>query len=195
MKSQCANKKDLFLGILLFSGLLLIGFSAWFFAGKTNIQYQNTSVESTDLNVSNITIKKYNTKGELVQWIESPLISHFIQNNSHLIQSPHMVVKDTDKPSLDIRSLYAISLLGGAHITFLHNVNIHQDASNTATASHLQTEELIYLPKEKKALTDKKIRFEQAGTVIYSQGFRANLGDQQIVHLSKAKAIQKPAQS
>lgn len=189
-------KKELISGSILGFSLIFLAFFGWYFASSTPEHHldQNTLANSVDLVVSKVLVKKFDEQGKLSQFVESPLIQHVSNNNTHIINLPHIIIRQTNKPELDIQSLEATSILGGQQITFNKKVRIHQKGSATTQESRLETEELVYFPNEKRAKTDKDMIMRQAGTVIHAKGMNAYLGEQQRVALSKARAIYEPKQ-
>lgn len=199
MKMQkWAAKKELITGSFLGLVMLLLAFSGWYFVNVPAFSTldQTTLNNSIDLRVSNVVIKKFDNKGQLVHFMEAPYIKHKPYQDTHVISSPHIVINQTNKAPVEIRSKEATSTFAGNTIRFYKEVTIHQGRSHSADESLFKTEELLYYPKTKYAVSNKPITYSQAETEIKSQGMRAYLGDNQhSALLLKARARYEPNHS
>lgn len=187
--NKLTRKKDLMIGSLLFFSLMGLSFGGWYFASSPVLKSINedTLMNTADLNVSQLTVKQFDTRGSLVHFIQSPFVKHIPAHDTHLITLPHIISRQPNKPLLEIRSLDATSIQGGKQITFEKQVVVLQKKTGKETST-MTTEELVYYPSKKIASTQKKIRFHENGSTLYSQGMKADLGKNQSIHLSKVRA-------
>lgn len=173
--------------------LIILAFSGWYFAGSGPVAKLDAKTLSTtpDAIVTNLTVRQFNTKGSLANYLQTPLMHHIPQDNTHTLQSPHILVTQPEEQQIwDIRSHYATAVNGGAQITFTKQVVIHQQNAQNPE-SIFKTEELVYFPRDKLAITDKEVTFEQPGNLIQSKGMKAWLVEKR-VQLSNARGTYDP---
>jgi len=180
---------------LFFAAFLLIG-SGWYYKQlKPSIRLDNETLSTTiDSTVSKLTVRQFNEKGELVNLLTTPLMEHIPKDNVHLLQTPHIRIKEPDQPAWEINSLTAKSYEGGERITFINKVVVHQNADKKTQESTFKTEKVTYFPKEKRATTDLFVTFEQPGNIVESTGMNAYLEEKRVELLHGAKGSYAPSQ-
>lgn len=180
---------------LFFAAFLLIG-SGWYYKQlKPSIRLDNETLSTTiDSTVSKLTVRQFNEKGELVNLLTTPLMEHIPKDNVHLLQTPHIIIKEQDQPAWEINSLTAKSYEGGERITFINKVVVHQNADKKTQESTFKTEKVTYFPKEKRATTDLFVTFEQPGNIVESTGMNAYLEEKRVELLHGAKGSYAPSQ-
>ena len=180
---------------LLLAALMLIG-STWYYKQiKPNFRLDSDALSTTiDSTVSQLTVRQYNQEGELANVSTSPLMEHIPKDNIHLLQTPHIVIKEKDQAAWEINSLKAKSYDGGERIIFINKVIVHQDADEKNQESTLKTEEITYFPKEKRATTNLFVTFEQPGNTMESTGMNAYLDEKRVELLHGAKGSYAPSQ-
>ena len=180
---------------LFFAAFLLIG-SGWYYKQlKPSIRLDNETLSTTiDSTVSKLTVRQFNEKGELVNLLTTPLMEHIPKDNVHLLQTPHIIIKEPDQPAWEINSLTAKSYEGGERITFINKVVVHQNADKKTQESTFKTEKVTYFPKEKRATTDLFVTFEQPGNIVESTGMNAYLEEKRVELLHGAKGSYAPSQ-
>ena len=151
------------LAVWLFITLMSLAYSGWYFASTPAVkQLDNKTLSTTvDTIVNDLTVWQYDVKGELVNYLETPLLHHIPLNNTHWLKTPYITVKPENQALWQIRSQQASATNGGKEITFDKKVIIHQD--DPAGSSTFKTEKLTYYPKEKYAFTPLEVTFEQPG--------------------------------
>ncbi len=179
----------------LFSALIILAFLGWYCASSSPTQLldDDTLAKTIDTIVLNLTVRRFDERGQLVHYLETPKMEHLPYNNSYFFEMPYLSLKQSEQP-WEIKAQKAIALNNGEEINFLHHVIVHQPATATNTASTMKTEKLIYFPKQKIASTDVPVDFYQTGTVVHSQGMKAYFNDKRVL-LSKARAVYEPKQS
>lgn len=179
-------------GVIL-AVLMLIG-SGWYYTHlRPIIQLDKDTLSNTvDATVSKLTVKQFNEAGVLINQLTTPLMEHIPKDNIHLLQNPHIVIKENQQPAWDITSKKAKSFDGGHYITFRENVVVHQEASKANQESTIKTEEVTYYPQEKKATTNLFVTFEQPGNLIESTGMNAYLDEKRVELLHGAKGSYVP---
>lgn len=180
---------------VLVAALLLIG-SSWYYKQlKPLIRLDNETLSTTiDSTVTKLTVRQFNENGELANLLTTPLMEHIPKDNIHLLQTPHIVIKEKDQPEWEINSRTAKSYQGGERITFINKVVVHQNPDKKTQESTLKTEEVTYFPKEKRATTDLFVTFEQPGNIIESTGMNAYLEEKRVELLHGAKGSYAPTQ-
>ena len=140
---------------------------------------------AVDLTVTNINFKEFNQKGELANYLETPLVEHVPKNNTHLLTKPHIIVKEEDKAPWDINAQYAKAVKGGQKITFSNDVTIAQKKDIKNGNILLRTEEITYFPNKKYAITKKDVKLQQDESIVEATGLKAFLAENRIQFLSK----------
>lgn len=179
----------------LFCALLALASLGLHFAGSTPVSRLDDKTLSltADIVLTEVSLRRFDAEGKLINLLESPEIQHIPDNNSHLIKLPSISLSQADQAAWKINSKQAKAINGGEEITFLQDVVIHQAKSKHNQESTMKTQKLVYLPKEKLASTDVTVRFEQPGTVVYSEGMKAYLEDKRVLLLSRARATFEPS--
>lgn len=179
---------------LLFTVLILAG-SGWYFSNLEKVtQLDNDTLSSTvDTTITQLTVRQFNTEGLLANLLMTPLMQHIPKDDIHLLQTPHIIIKQADQPAWEINSIKAKSFEGGKRITFMEHVVVHQKPGDKTSESTLKTEEVTYYPKEKKATTNLFVTFEQPGNIIQSNGMNAYLDEKRVELLHRARGSYVPA--
>jgi lipopolysaccharide export system protein LptC len=178
----------------LFLILIACACSGWYFASASPVVQldDHTLSRTNDIVIHHLTVRQYDAQGNLVHLLKTPHMKHIPLNDSHWVQSPHIIVTQNDKPAWDIRSREAHLIHGGEKITFRKDVVIHQPHDAHATESTIKTEELVYFPKKQFASTRVEIAFEQPGNIIHSNGMNAYLAEKRVQLLNKARGTYVP---
>ncbi|MFI4962358.1 MAG: LPS export ABC transporter periplasmic protein LptC [Legionellales bacterium] len=175
--------------------LLILTSSGWYFTHlkKITLLDKETLTTTIDTTVSKLTVRQFDTKGVLINLLKTPLMQHIPKDDLTLLQTPHIIISQDNKPSWEIRSVKAKSFNGGKTITFINQVVVHQKPDEKNPESTLKTEEVTYYPKEKKATTDLPVTFEQPGNVIQSTGMNAYLDEKRVELLHQARGSYAPS--
>ncbi|WP_133128217.1 LPS export ABC transporter periplasmic protein LptC [Legionella nagasakiensis] len=178
----------------LFIALISLACSGWYFASTPATQKLDDKTLSTtvDTTIHQLTVYQYDAHGKLVNYLQTPLLRHIPQDNKHWLKTPHIIITQAKEPPWEIRSKQAISLHGGEKITFSKSVVIHQPKDGHTPESTLKTEEMIYFPKEKLAMTEKEVTYEQPGNIVQSTGMKAYLAEKRVQLLNRARGIYDP---
>jgi lipopolysaccharide export system protein LptC len=178
---------------LLISLIALIGSNWYYKLPNKHNTLDDASLSSTvDTTVYQLSVQQFNELGELANQLNTPLMEHIPKDNIHLIQTPHLLIKEKDQPAWEISSAKAKSVAGGSQITFIHNVVVHQQAGQTNQESTLKTEEVTYFPQEKKATTDLFVTYDQPGNRVQSTGMNAYLDEKRVELLHGARGSYVP---
>ncbi|PJD96879.1 MAG: LPS export ABC transporter periplasmic protein LptC [Legionella sp.] len=173
--------------------LVLMGSSFYYTQFKPVIQLDNETLSTTiDTSILQLSVKKFNELGELSSLMTTPRMEHIPKNNVHLLQTPHVVIKEKNQPDWEIKSRQATSINGGHTITFSQKVVMRQRMANGTQESKLKTEEITYYPKQKKATTNLFVTFEQPGNTIQSTGMNAYLDEKRVELLHGAQGSYAP---
>jgi len=178
----------------LFLTLIALACSGWYFASEPPVIKLDTKTlsKTTDATVSHLTVRQYNAEGQLANSIQTPLMQHIPLNNTHVFQSPHIIIAQQDQPAWEINAQQATSLRGGEEITFIKDVVIHQAKNERTQESTLKTEEITYFPKDKFASTQKDVTFEQPGNIVHATGMKAYLAQKRVQLLGRARGTYEP---
>lgn len=183
--------KQLFWLLLIFLGLF---FFIWNVGSKAGLKKldEKALAESIDATVKNISLRRFNEKGELINYLSSPAMHHIPIENAHHFKAPYIVINEPNQSLYNISAKEAKVLNNGEKIILNKEVVIHQPAGEKQQKSTMTTQTLTYLPKEKLALTDALVRFEQPGTTVLSKGMKAYIAEKRIQLLGRARAIYEP---
>jgi lipopolysaccharide export system protein LptC len=178
----------------LFCLLLCLAGSGLYFASEKPIKRldDNLLSKTADMVISNLSVRRFDEQGKLVNFLQTPEARHIPANNTHLFKSPHLTLSQNNQPAWEINSQNAKSINGGELITFKNKVVIHQQKNKNGQESTMKTEELHYYSKSKVAVTELPVSFEQPGSIVHSKGMKAYLEDRHIQLLSQARATFEP---
>ena len=179
----------------LFLAVMCIACSSWYFASSPVIIKLDKHTLSTtiDMAINNLTVHQFNAEGQLVNYLQTPLMHHISENNTHLLKAPHIVVSQPNQPTLEIHSQQATALYGGQQITFNKNVVIHQSKNENTQESTLKTEAITYFSKDKIATTALDVTYERAGNIVKATGMKAYLAEKRVQLLSNARGSYEPS--
>ncbi|AUH73301.1 LPS export ABC transporter periplasmic protein LptC [Legionella sainthelensi] len=180
----------------LFFTLILLACSGWYYSHSTTLIRldHETLANSVDTTIAHVTVRQFNQKGTLTNLLTAPLMQHIQKGNVYLFENPHIIVsQDEQQPPWDIRSEKGKSIDGGKQVTFLGNVIVHQKRGSKSQESTLKTEEVTYFPKEKKAISNVLVTYEQSGNIIQSTGMNAYLDEKRVELLHRARGSYVPA--
>ena len=178
----------------LFIALLALAGSGWYFASsKLVIKLDDQTLSTTpDTIISQLTVQQFDVKGQLSQYLQTPLMSHTPLDNTHQLETPHIIIAQLNQPSWEIHALEATALHGGKQITFKNNVMIRQKKDEHREETTLTTEELTYFPKTQLATTQKEITLVQAQNTVQSTGMKAYLAENRVQLLNNARGTYAP---
>ena len=180
----------------LFVVLISLACMGWYFASSTPVVKldDQTLATTTDTVITNLSVHQYDVDGKLINFLQTPLISHVPLNNTHWLKEPHIIVNQKDAPAWDIRSHEATSVQGFGQITFSNDVVIQQKNDDQTVGSTIKTEEITYFPKDKLATTEAEVTYEQPGNIVHSKGMKAYLAEKRVQLLSSARGSYVPKQ-
>lgn len=177
----------------LLCALLALACSSLYFASAKPPRQLDDAVlaKTPDMLASQVVVRRFNETGRLIHYLEAPAVQHIPENNTHLLQSPHLSLAEANQPSWEISAKQAKTIKGGEQITFSQNVVLRQNKDKKGQESIMKTEELHYFVRSKLASTDLPVSFEQPGSIVHSKGMKAYLNDKRI-RLSQAHATFEP---
>jgi lipopolysaccharide export system protein LptC len=139
-------------------------------------------------------VKQFDTTGMLTHQLKTPFMHHIPYENKHWFKTPVIRIKEPKQPVWDINAQEAIAFDGGEHIRFQHHVSLHHHAHEKQAAGTIQTEEMTYYPKQKRASTLAEIIWQQAGNRVESIGMNAFLAEHRIDLLRNTRVTYAPIQ-
>lgn len=153
---------------------------------------QRTLSRTTDITINDLVVHQFDTKGQLVNSLKTPLMHHVALNDTHVLKTPHIVIAQENQPAWEIRADQATSQHGGQEITFNKNVIIHQAQDDRTLESTLKTESMTYFPKDKLATTILEVTYERPGNIVQSTGMKAYFAEKRVLLLSNARGTYAP---
>ncbi|KTC85608.1 MULTISPECIES: LPS export ABC transporter periplasmic protein LptC [Legionella] len=177
--------------------LIALACSGWYYVSSTssvNRLDDQTLSNSADMIISNLTVKRFDEMGKLVNYLFSPEVQHIPNNNMHFFSSPRLALTEAqgNQPAWEISSKQGKAINGGERIIFTNDVVVHQNKGQHNQESTLKTEELTYLPKDKLATSQVAVSFEQPGRTVHSEGIKVYLADKRVQLLNQARATFEP---
>lgn len=179
----------------IFSVLIGLAFSGWYFAASEElIEIDEKSLTHTvDTIINDLHVKEYNDKGLLINSLTSPLVKHTPFEDKHWFKKPVIRVTQNDEEPWLINAMEATSYNSGDKIILNHDVVIHQTSSNHQNST-ITTNQLIYFPNKKIAISEEHVMFKQPGTTVQSNGMKAWLAEKRVKLLGKARGQYDPKQ-
>ena len=179
--------------VWLFFILFGLAFSGWYFASSDNFIQLDEKVltHTVDTIINDLVVKEYNDDGLLINSLQSSHVKHTPFEDKHWFKNPYIHITQKDEAPWVIQAHEAVSYDGGKKMILNDDVRIkqtsHQDQISTITTS-----QLTYYPKEKIAISDQHVLFEQKGTKVESQGIKAWLSEKRVKLLSQARGKYDP---
>jgi lipopolysaccharide export system protein LptC len=170
------------------------GLSSWsiLISQKPRITAPGKSTEP-DAFMENIIATIINKEGARSLLIESPRMVHYTDNDTTVIESPHITVyRDSPEP-WHINSDFAKATQGTNKIFFWSNVVIHHPVDESTPITTFKTNTLTVYPKEKIAQTADEVTLTQPESIVHAIGMTANLNDGEIKLLSQARGEYVPS--
>lgn len=179
----------------LFLTMIVLACSGWYFARSPVLHKldDTTLLQIPDSVIKTLTVRQFNEQGRMANRLETPLLRHTPQNDTHFLQKPIILITQDNQSPWHIQSEKAIAINGQEQITFIKNVIIHQDKGEHNDESTLRTEKIIYFPNLQKAATNLAVTFEQSGTVVNSVGMNAWLNEKKVQLLHQARGHYAPS--
>ena len=169
--------------------LICMACSGWYFASPSVVAKLDDHTLSTtaDMVINHLTVHQFDTHGRLVNYLKTPLMRHIPANNTHLLQTPNIVIREPNQPAWSISAQQATALHGGQQITFNKQVNVHQGKDEKVQESTFKTEAMTYYPKDKLATTLLDVTYERSGDIVKATGMKAYLSEKRVQLLSQAR--------
>lgn len=174
--------------VLWLSLLLLL--MTWVFQFRTTLPQitLTTSLEKEkDLRVHQLSVRVFNHEGQQTHALESPLLEHSTEDETHRLQSPQIHITEANQPAWDIRADEAQIQGSMKEIILSHHVRLKHAPFKSYAEGRIETEELHYFPAEAYAMTEMPIRWVQLQNTLFSKGMKAYLHKNQ-VQLFKVEA-------
>ncbi len=191
INSGNAAKQALWLCLVL----LALCSSGWYFANSPPvIKLDNQTLSATpDTIIHHLTVKQFDSKGQLSHYLKTPLLRHIPLDNVHQLTTPNIMISRKAQSPWKIDAKFATAIHGGKQIKFTDHVIIHQQPDGAGKEATLETDELIYFPKTQLATTTKHVTIIQAGNRVESVGMNAYLAENRVQLLSNARGYYAPA--
>lgn len=176
--------------------LFLIAFvlSAW--SILLSKQLQPTTHEhpnEPDAYMENIVAIIMNKQGSPSLKIEAPKMTHYAENDTTYINSPHVTVYRQSPEPWYINSDHAEAFNGTDEILFSDNVIIHHPSDIANPNTTMKTASLTVFPDKQQASTNNAVIITQPDTTIHAVGMLADLNNGTVKLLSQAKGDYVPA--
>lgn len=174
--------------------ILAAGLSSWsiLISKKAHITPSGKATEP-DAFIEKVTATIINKEGVRSLLIESPRMVHYAENDTTLIETPHVTIyRDTPEP-WHVNSDYAKATQGTNKIFFWSNVVIHHPYDESTPITTFKTNTLTVFPQQKIAQTDDEVILVQPETIVHAVGMTANLNDGEIKLLSQARGEYVPS--
>ena len=126
------------LGLSVF--IICMTLSVWVYTKKPAIKKldEATLASTADLFIHKLTMRQFDKDGQLMHELQSPYVHHIPNNDTHVAQSPHVVIAQENQPPRDIRAEEATTHENGKKITLKDNVLVHQEKNAQTEESTLK---------------------------------------------------------
>ncbi len=174
--------------------VLAAGLSSWsiLISKKAHVSASGKSTEP-DAFMENVVATIINKEGARSILIESPRMVHYAENDTTVIESPHITVYRNSPEPWHINSDYAKAIQGTTKIFFWSNVVIHHPNDESTPITTFKTNTLTVFPQEKIAQTADEVTLSQPESVVHAIGMTANLNDGEVKLLSQARGEYVPS--
>ncbi len=168
----------------IFSVILLLAGTAWFYlTGAPQIKL-SMPTHIHEHRFTALEVQQFDKTGHPVYLLNAPTTYHIPNQDTHHLNTPHILVTKPKQPALTIQSEEAIVTPKAEEIQFLKHVRVHHAAYQNQAAGVFKTEAISYFPKRKWLETPLDIIWDQENNHLKATGMQANLLTQQI-HLLK----------
>jgi lipopolysaccharide export system protein LptC len=174
--------------------LLAAGLSGWsmFMPKKSVPIIVNSQQEKPDAFMENVVATIFNKEGKPALKIETAKMTHFAEDDTTQMTTPHVTVYRQSPNPWYIDSDYAKSSQGIAQIIFWSNVVIHHPEDVVNPTTTMQTASLTVFPDKQIAQTNEAVTLTQPDTTIHAVGMLANLGSGTVKLISQARTEYVP---
>lgn len=181
-------------GVSLLFIILLLAVFTWYATHSVDKVMPNISLNMVeeDTTIEGLVVRQYDDKGRLITFLETPLVKHIPQRNQHWLQTPHIILAQAKEGAWEIDAQQALSMEGGAKIILRNNVQVLQKKAEDGSESLLKTEKLIYFPKERTAMTNAEVTYQQPGSIVQSKGIEIDLAEKRVKLLHHARGTYEP---
>lgn len=178
----------LFKRVLALLGVaLLLATASWFLMKqKTRIKIAKPQSQ-VEHQLSNLTVKKFDAKGQLEYTVTTPKSFHQPQTNAQHIDFPHMVATKENQPKITIDAKTGLVKKDGQEIQLKDDVTIVHEAFKTYASGTLNTSFLRYFPKQNEASTDALVVWNQSQNHLEALGLKANIETREVELKRKVK--------
>ena len=169
-----AALRDILLVILL--GLAALG-SWWMAENYESPAAPETKMRHTpDYSMQNATLATMNARGRTKRVLDTPLLVHFMDDDSIEATSPHIVFHgDPGEMPWLIDGEQGFVSGDGKTIRLLGKVTMNQAASGTQPATRITTRDVTWRPDDDYVETDAPLRVDHGNDWQESTGMRATL--------------------
>lgn len=132
------RRNKVILGLAIF--MIGMALSVWFFNKKPVIKKldEATLAATADVFIHQLNVRQFDKNGQLMHQLESPRVHHIPKDDTHVVQSPHVVISQDNQPPRDIRAEEATTHQKGEKITLTNNVLVHQEKTAQVEESTLK---------------------------------------------------------
>jgi lipopolysaccharide export system protein LptC len=173
--------------------VLAIGLSSWsILISKKKPSHKPVKPGTPDAYMENVVATIIDKTGVQVLRIESPKMTHYTQDDTTDITTPHITFFRQSPEPWHINSEYAKATQGIEQILFWNHVVIHHNEDIAAHTTTMKTESLTVFPSKKIASTQDAVLITQPDTTIHAIGMWANLNDGVVKLLTDTKGEYAP---
>ena len=183
--------KNIVIGVII---AIFIGLASWTTLLSLRTPSTNTipTNELPDAFMEGVNALILDKQGKPSMKITAPKLTHFPQDDSTLLTTPHLTLYRKSPEPWYITSHYAKAYRGLEYVDFWEEVEIHHAAYEDSPATHIKTTTLRVRPEEKVADTNDLITMTQPNIVVKAEGMHADLNTGDIKLLSKARGEYVP---
>ncbi|MCD6038902.1 MAG: lptC [Gammaproteobacteria bacterium] len=182
--------------IISFLIILALSLSSWFiFIAKHTQALHSEASHRPDAFMEEVIATIINKEGTPALKIEAPKMTHYPDNDTTDIKTPHITMYRHSPEPWHIRANYAKATQGLSQIYFWDHVIIHHISDRTNPTTTMITRTLTVFPDTQIAQTNDNVTLTQPDTTIQGVGMLANLNDGTVQLISQARGEYVPNHS
>lgn len=140
-----------------------------------------------DMEAEGIEAKQFDAKGNLVRILTASHMWHIPHHDKHIFQNPVIALHDQE-PDLHIKADRGYSVEHGKHVVFKGHVRVDRAGERDHKPVTMESEKLVYYPKEKKVDTDAPLQIKESNRKVTAVGMVADLQSKQVDLLHQVHA-------
>lgn len=188
------TKAAFFKWTILISFIAIITMSLIWIHSLTEFMPTEISKKQADSFLINIKAQQFSATGHLIRQTTANKVEHYPKSNSSEFSNPNITLYTDNSQPWTIHAEHGKSTHNNSLIELTGKVLVHQNASNTQTATTLTTEQLFYNVKSKLIYNDKPVTILRDNSITHAVGIRFDLSNNALLLKSNMVTQISPSQ-